>query len=157
MKQPKLLCALVTSALLWGFACPAAIVAQEKGMWRAANKTASSITGDVAFSDIKIAINFSSFTIANIRNLTPAELSAAFDADPAAAGTGTLYRLDIPGTKKFLHGNTLCGAEDTQWIATYVSGRDLQLAFFSGSNMPVFTPEVLSNSTDLCGLYSYMR
>jgi hypothetical protein len=157
MKQQKLLCALVTSILLWGFTCPAPSAAQEKGMWRAASKTARSITGDVAFADIKVAINFSSFTIANIRNLTPAELTATFDAGPAAAGIGTLYRLDIPGTKKFLHSNTLCGAEDTQWIATYVSGRDLQLAFFSGSNMPVFTPEVLSNSTDLCGLYSYVR
>jgi hypothetical protein len=134
-------------------------IAQEKGYWRAASKTAKSITGDVAFSDIKVSINFSTYTIANIRNLTPAELGAAFDIDTTqpAAGVGTLYRLSIPGNKKFLHGTTLCGAEDTQWIATYVTGRTLQLAFFSGTAMPVFTPDTMANSTDICGLYSYVR
>ena len=157
MKQTKLLCLFLASALTFGLICPALSAAQEKGMWRAASKTARSITGDVAFSDIKVAINFSSFTIANIRNLTPAEISAAFDAVPAAGATGTLYRVEIPGAKKFLHSNTLCGAEDTEWIATYVTRRDLQLAFFSGSSMPVLTPEALSNSTNLCGLYSYVR
>ena len=105
-----------------------------------------------------MAINFYNFTIANIRNLTPAELAAAFDAEPGTPGTtGTLYRMVIPGTRKFLHGTTLCGSEDTQWIVTYVSGRNLQLVFFSGSGTPVLTPEALSNNPDLCGLYAYTR
>jgi hypothetical protein len=132
----------------------------ERGIWHASSKTAKSVTGDIAFSDLKVTLNFYSFTIANIRTLTPAELAAAFDADlatPATPATGTLYRMVIPGTKKFLHGTTLCGAEDTQWIATYISGRNLQLIFFSGSSMPVFTLEALPNSPNLCGLYAYTR
>jgi hypothetical protein len=131
---------------------------QEKGIWRASSKNAKSVTGDIAFSEYKVAIDFYSFTIANIRNLTPAELAAAFDSDTTRPGaTGTLYRMVIPGTRKFLHGTTLCGAEDTQWIVTYVNGRNLQLLFFSGSGTPVLTPEGLADNPDLCGLYTYTR
>ena len=150
---------LLCSMFVVGLTCSTPGVAQEKGLWRAASKTAKSITGDVGFSDMKFGINFSSYIIANIRSLTPTELAAGFDADAdaAPAGTGTLYRLDIPATKKFLHGSHLCGDEDAQWIATYVTGRSLQLIFFSGSHMPVFTPDAISNSTDLCGIYSYVR
>ena len=135
---------------MWG-------MGQEQGSWRAASKTARSITGDVVLSNEKIFINFAGFTMAQIRALNQNEMSAAFDADSASDGRGNLYRLSIPGAKKFLHSNTLCGGEDTQWVATYATGRSLQLAFFSGPNMPVFTLEALGNSTDLCGTYSYMR
>ena len=154
MKRTRL-CALLALCLT----CAVPSIAQEKGLWRAANKAAKSVTGDIGFSATKIGINFSTFTIANIRSLTPAEFAAAFDADANASSSaaGTLYRLDIPSTKKFLHGHTICGAEDTQWIATYVNGRSLQLLFFSSSHMPVFTLDAISNSTDLCGLYTYTR
>jgi hypothetical protein len=130
----------------------------DRGIWHPSSKSAKSTTGDIAFSDYKINIDFYNFTIANIRSLTPAELATAFDADPASTTiAGTLYRLDIPGTKKFLHGTTLCGAEDTQWIVTYTSGRSLQLLFFSGNDMPVLTPEAFTNNPSLCGLYAYTR
>ena len=149
---------LPTFVLLLSLVAALPAQAPEKGIWRASSKTAKSVTGDIAFSDVKVSINFYNFTIANIRSLTPAELSAAFDADPATPGAaGTLYRLVIPGSKKFLHGSTLCGAEDTQWIATYVNGRTMQLIFFSGGKMPVFALDELSNSGDLCGVYSYTR
>jgi hypothetical protein len=126
-------------------------------MWRASSQTAHAVTGDVALSDTKIMINFASFTVAQIRALKPAEVSAGFDADLNAGGNGSLYRLSIPAATKFQHHNTLCGAEDTQWMATYVAGRSLQIAFFSGRNPPVFTVEAISNSTDICGVYSYSR
>ena len=153
MNQRRLFCAVVGSVL----ACCLSAVAQEKGAWRAASKTAQSITGDVALSDEKLAINFSSFVIAQIRHLEPAELGAAFDADASAGGSGNLYRLNIPGDKKFLHKNTLCGSDDTQWMATYVLGKTLEIAFFSGPKMPVFTMDAMENSTDLCGKFSYAR
>ena len=153
MKRERLLCALIGSVL----ACCVFAVAQEKGNWRAANSTAQSITGDIALFDEKISINFSSFTIARIRNLEPGEVSAAFDVDSAAAATGSLYRLSIPASRKFMHRNTLCGTEDVQWMAAYVAGRSLHLAFFSGQKVPVFTLDAISNSTDLCGAFSYMR
>ena len=132
-------------------------MAQEKGNWRALSTTARGVTGDVAFSSTKISINFSSFTIAQIRTLQPAEMSAAFDLQSGAGGSGNLYRVDIPATKKFVHHNTLCGAEDTEWVVTYVAGHDLQLAFFSGQQMPALTPEAISSSTNLCGTFSYTR
>lgn len=106
----------------------------------------------------KVLISFSTFAVARIRNLTPDELAATFDAaDPSTEGRGGLYRLNIPASKKFLHHNALCGAEDTQWMAAYVVGRSLQLAFFSGPKVPVFTRNAIANSTDLCGTFSYTR
>ncbi len=138
-------------------ACGVPAMAQELGPWRAANTPAESITGDVAFSETKLAINFNSFSIARIRALEPGEVSAVFDVDSSIGARGTLYRLSIPATKKFMHRNTICGAEDTQWVAAFVAGRNLHLAFFSGDKMPVFKPEVIANSTDLCGTFLYGR
>jgi hypothetical protein len=133
------------------------VAAQEKGNWRAASNTARSITGDVALSDEKISINFSLFTMVRVRSLDKSEISAAFDADSNADGSGSLYRLNIPAAKKFLHKNSLCGDEDTQWMATYVSGHALQLAFFSGEHPPTFTLDAIGNSTALCGTFSYEK
>jgi len=129
--------------------------AQEKGYWRAASATARGVTGDVSFSDTKITLNFSSFTIAQIRALEPAEAKALFSADPG--GSGNLYRLEIPADKRFLHHNTLCGSEEAQWAITYISGRTLQMAFFSGPSIPTLTPDAISSSALLCGTYSYVR
>ncbi len=95
--------------------------------------------------------------MAPIRKLGSAEVAAAFDADSNASGTGNLYRLTVPAAKRFLHHNTLCGSEDTQWMATYVEDRTLHVAFFSGADTPVFTVDALANSTDLCGRFSYSR
>ncbi len=131
--------------------------AQEKGNWQAANGPAQAITGDVALSAAKLAINFSSFTIARIRDIEPGEVSSVFDADSNAAIGGVLYRLSIPAEKKFLHHNSLCGAEETQWMVTYVADGQLHLAFFSGPKIPVFTPDAIANTTDLCGTFSYVR
>jgi hypothetical protein len=151
MKHDKLLGAILASLL----ACCMPATAQENGPWRASSTTAQSITGDIAFSSDRIAINFSSFTIAQIRGLKPDEATAVFEGDPG--GSGGLYRVSIPGAKRFLHKNTLCGNEDVQWLATYVAGHFLHVAFFSGSKMPVLTPEAISNSTDLCGTFTYAR
>ncbi len=131
--------------------------AQDKGTWRAASKTARAITGDIAFGGEKIAINFATFTIAQIRTVDPAEVKTAFDMADAPAGGGNLYRLSIPSDMKFMHKNTLCGAEDTQWMVTYAAGKQLQVAFFSGEKMPVLTAEAMATATDLCGTYSYVR
>ena len=133
------------------------LAAQERGAWRAASNTAQSITGDVALSDEKISINFSAFPMVKVRALNKGEISATFDADSNAEGSGNLYRLDIPASKKFLRRNSLCGAEDTLWMVTYVTGRSLRLAFFSGQKVPIFTLDAISNSTDLCGTFSYAK
>lgn len=136
--------------------CLSGLRAQEKGYWRANGSTAEAITGDIAISDTKITINFAAFTIAQIRRLNASEVMAVFNAD-AGAGTGNLYRLDIPATRRFLHHNTLCGGEDTQWMATFVEGHNLRMALFSGATMPSLTMESVNNSTDLCGTFSYAR
>ena len=137
--------------------CCMTAVAQDKGNWRAVSSTAKSITGDVGLTEEKVGINFSTFTIARIRVLEAAEASALFDADSSGGGSGNVYRLSIPATKTFLHKNTLCGTEETQWMVSYAVGRSLQLAFFSGPNPPVFTLEALASSSDMCGTYSYVR
>jgi hypothetical protein len=137
--------------------CGVVATAQEKGYWRAENSTAKSITGDVALSDEKMSINLVSFTVSRIRGLEKDEAGALFDQDGVAAGSGSLYRLSIPASRTFLRKNTLCGSEVTQWMATYVSGRSLRVVFFSGQKPPVFTPEAIANSTDLCGRFGYVR
>jgi hypothetical protein len=153
MKRLTLLGKIVGSVLI----CCMTAAAQDKGYWRAMSTTARSITGDVAISDEKIAINFANFTIAQIRILNDAEAGAMFNGEIGSGGKGNLYRLNIPAAKKFLHKNSLCGEEDTEWMVTFVSGRSMQLAFFSGQKPPVFTQEAISNSTDLCGTFSYVR
>ena len=145
------------AVLVWGSLCPVLMLAQETGTWRAASSTAKAITGDIAISKEKLSINFAAFPISQIRSLKPAEIGAAFDADTGGSGSGALYRLNVPAEKKFLHKNSLCGAEDTQWMVTYVNGHDLQVAFFSGKATPLLTPERVTNSTDLCGIYTYVR
>lgn len=139
---------LVFSISLW---------AQDRGYWIAASTTAKAITGDISIGTQKVIINFSGFTMAPIRTLGAAEVAAAFDADVNAGGSGQLYRLIIPAEKRFLHHNTLCGTEETQWMATYVSGRTLQVAFFSGSNQPVLTVDALANTMNRCGTFMYAR
>lgn len=148
---------LISAIAGFGLTCSMLGSAQEQGSWRAASSTAHAITGDIAFSTEKILISFSSFPTARIRGLNPAEMTAAFDAESVADSAGSLYRLNIPASKKFLHKNSLCGGDDTQWVATFVSGRNLELAFFSGQTMPVFTLEAIANSTNLCGIFSYSR
>ena len=152
MKVRSLFAAFATCALL----CTPSM-AQEKGQWRAASTTARGVTGDVAFSEIKISLNFSAFTLAQIRTLQPGEAKAVFGEAAEGEGSGNLYRTSIPAEKRFLHKNTLCGSEETQWVVSYVSGHNLQLAFFSGAQMPQLTAEAVSNTPTLCGTYAYVR
>ncbi len=144
----------IFAGMIVGLSC-CAMWAQEKGNWRPVSTTAKSITGPIVFSDEKLTINFSNFAVAEIRDLQAAETAAAFDG--TAAGTGHLYRLSIPADKQFLHKNTFCGGEETQWMATNVDGKTLRLAFFSGATIPVLTAEGLANSTAVCGTYTYSR
>jgi hypothetical protein len=134
---------------------------QDKGYWRAASNTANSITGDIAItsgkSGDKVTIDFTPYPLTPVRTLKPAEVSSVFDADVNTAGAGALYRLNVPASKRFLHHNTLCGTDDTRWMATYVSGRTLEAAFFSGEDAPVFTMDEISNSRHLCGTFSFER
>lgn len=145
--------AAVACVLLIAVICSA----QEKGYWRASSSTAASITGDIQISDTKLSINFTGFTLAQIRRLSPAETSAVFAAESSSEATGNLYRLNVPASKKFLRHNSLCGSDDVQWMVTSVAERTLYVAFMSGANTPVFTPEAMANSTDLCGTFTYVR
>jgi len=137
--------------------CSLTLFAQEDGNWRASNQTAKSVTGDIGIATEKLYINFARFTISRIRALKPEEVSAAFEADAAAAGSGSLYRLSIAPETKFLHKNTLCGSQETQWMATYVEGKTLKVAFFSNATPPVFTLDAIQNSADLCGTFAYVK
>jgi hypothetical protein len=131
--------------------------AQGKWNWRPESNTARSITGEVEFSSDAVSINLSQFPVARIRDLTSPEVAALFEPDGDAVGLGSLYRLSVPASKKFAHHNTLCGTEETQWAATYMTGHDLRLALFSGPAIPQLTKETLANATALCGTFSYTR
>jgi hypothetical protein len=130
--------------------------AQEDGPWRAASSNARAITGDVIFSPQKLTINFTTFTIAQIRLLKTEEIMALFNPDTPTGG-GNVFRVEIPADKRFLHHNTLCGSESTQWIITYAQGRSLQIALFSGATPPVLTVDALNDAPSLCGVFSYVR
>ncbi len=157
MTLPPVLKTFAASILICTLSAAAAAQAQDKGYWRAASNTARSITGDLSLGEEKIIINLVAFPMVKARALDKAEISAVFDADSNAPGDGALYHLTIPASKKFLNKNTLCGGEDTQWMVTYVSGKSLRLALFSGQKAPVFTFNAISNSTDLCGTFEYTR
>ncbi len=144
-------------AALLLLACALSGMAQDRGTWSAASSNARAITGDLEISDARLSINFAKYPLAQIRSITPAEAAALFQADSSAPGSGNLYRLSVPPTKQFLHHNTLCGSEETQWMVTWLQGKDLQVAFFSGSKMPILTFDALNSSADLCGTFSYLR
>lgn len=150
----------VAIALALGLAavCGTAAQAQEdRGYWRAASSNANAITGDISIGELKMSINYVTFPLAPIRRLKPIEVSAAFDADVDAGIEGSLYRLKVPPAQRFLHKNTLCGDDETEWMATYARGHTLQVAFFSGDDEPVFTFDAIQKSSALCGVYSYAR
>ncbi len=132
-------------------------IAQDRGLWMAASSTAKSITGDITIADTRVTVDFFNFPLGQIRALKPTEAGALFDADVDAPGRGFLYRLNIAARQRFMHKNTLCGSDDVQWMATWVQGRSLSVAFFSGANPPVFTMDALSNTTDRCGSFAYAR
>jgi hypothetical protein len=130
--------------------------AQESGPWRASSSNARAITGDIFFAPTKLTINFTNFTIAQIRSLQTPEAVALFNPDTPTGG-GNIFRVAIPADKRFLHKNTLCGSDDTQWIVTYAQGRELHVAFFSGATPPTLTFDALNNASNLCGVFSYVR
>jgi len=150
---------LRSAALVLGLAavCGAARAQEDRGYWRAASSNALAITSDLSIGEAKVTIDFLAFPLAPIRRLKPVEVSAVFDADVNAGIEGSLYRLRVPAAQRFNKKNTLCGDEDTQWMATYVSGRNLQVAFFSGDGEPVFTFDAIQKSTALCGTFVYGR
>jgi hypothetical protein len=135
----------------------AARAQEDRGYWRAASSNAFAITGDINIGELKVAIDFITFPLAPIRRLKPVEVSAVFDADVNAGIEGSLYRLKVAPGQRFVKKNTLCGDEETQWMATYVSGRSLQVAFFSGDDEPVFTFDAIQKSPERCGTFVYGR
>jgi len=137
--------------------CSISLTAQDRGYWRAASSNAAAVTGEIALSNAKVIINFASFPFVQVRRLNAAESAAVFDADVHSGIEGALYRLRIPADHKFLHKNTLCGEEVTTWMATYVSGKSLQVAFFSGDAEPIFKFGAVQKSPALCGVYTYVR
>ncbi len=151
MKQKLILGVLL--ALAGAASCPA----QDQGYWRQASSTAKAITGDIVISSKTVTLDFFAFPLVPVRALKAAEVGAVFDADVNIGPAGALYRINIPASRRLLHHNTLCGGDDTEWMATFVSGKSLQVAFFSGDDPPVFTFDAISHSTALCGTFIYAR
>ena len=141
-----------------GLGCAMGAVAQDGGYWRASSDNAKSTTGDIGIGSLKVTINFGLYSIAQIHSVDATQARAVFDIDaPEGAVVGNLYHLSVEPGKKFLHKNTICGNEETQYMVTAVVGKELHVAFFSGSAMPELKAEAIMNSTTLCGTYTYMR
>src|SRR5271166_3591355 len=155
----RILRGVAMNVVLAGMVCVAArVCAQEdRGLWSATSTNAHAITGDITIGEAKVTLNFITFPLAQIRRLKPVEVSAVFDADVNAGIEGTLYRLHVPAGKYIVKKNTLCGGEETQWMATYATGHTLKVAFFSGDDMPVFTFDAMQNTTTVCGSFVYGR
>jgi hypothetical protein len=142
-------------------AVPPAATAQAKtpdmGYWVPVNSSARTITGELALFPTRLTLNLINFPVAPIHALTPAEIRAVFPGETPDSG-GNLYRVRIPAAQRFLNHNTLCGTDQAEWLVTTLINRQLYVAFFSGTEMPVFTPEALEKSSDLhCGTFSYSR
>jgi hypothetical protein len=146
---------LCTATLL--LVCTLPALAQDKGYWVPNSSSAKNITGEIAIADARLTMDYFNFPIGQIRVLQAAEAAALFDADVNAPGGGSLYRLAVAADRRFLHKNTLCGTDQVQWMVTWVEGRTLSVAFFSGPNPPVLTMEALANTTDRCGTFLYSR
>jgi hypothetical protein len=157
MKRRRIVVALAGVVLVGSVAAVARANAQDGGAWRAASAEATSITGDIAIGNGKLTIDFLTFPLAPIRRLKPVEVSAVFDADVNAGISGMLYRVRVPAAQRFLKKNTLCCDVDAQWMATYVAGKTLEVAFFSGDEMPEFTFEAMQGSSTRCGTFAYTR
>ncbi len=145
------------SAAAFALVLAPALHAQDRGYWHASSKTARSVTGDISITELRVVLNFAGYTIAQIRSVEQGEAAAVFSDLDGTPTTGNLYRLVIPGGKQILRHQTICGAEDTQWMVTAVEGKTLRVAFFSGSSMPALTPEGMADATTLCGTYTYVR
>ncbi len=137
--------------------CSIVCVAQEKGNWRAASKTAYSTTGDLGFKDERISISLSRFALAQIREVDAKEVAAVFANETTAFGPGNLYRVSIPGDKTFVTKNTICGGQETQWLVIFVVGKTLRMAAFSGGKMPELTGEAMASGTNFCGTFAYTK
>lgn len=148
---------LLGVGLALSLGCARVGLAQQRGNWRASSKTAQSVTGDLAFGDERLAINFMSYPIAEIRPLRATEVLAVFDGADATAASAHLYRISVPGAQRFLHKNTLCGGDDVQWMAMLVVRKSLMIAMFSTATPPVLTVEAMNGATNFCGSYSYVR
>ncbi len=147
--------AVLLAAMLAGAA--SARAQEDRGAWIAMSTNARAITGGMVIADGKVTIDYWIFPLAIIRRLKPVEVSSVFDADVNAGISGTLYRLRVPAAQRFEHKNTLCGEEDAQWMATYVTGKKMEVAFFSGEGIPVFTFDAVQKSSTLCGTFGYTR
>jgi|HubBroStandDraft_5_1064220.scaffolds.fasta_scaffold123999_2 hypothetical protein len=157
MRKRTLLYAAFLAVVFAALGAAMARSQEDRGYWHAASSNANAITGDISIGEIKVTINYISFPLAPIRRLKPVEVSSAFDADVNAGIEGSLYRLKVPPAQRFLHKNTLCGDEETEWMATYAKGHTLQVAFFSSDDEPVFTFDAVQKSSALCGVYTYAR
>lgn len=131
--------------------------ARDLGYWRTAGSMASTVTGDIVIRRSQFTIDYITFPLAPIRALKPQEVSAAFGVVAQPGISGMLYRLRVPATQRFQHKNTLCGDEEAQWMATYARAKKLEVAFFSGDRMPVFTFEAMQESQARCGVFRYKR
>jgi hypothetical protein len=127
-----------------------------RGGWYAASTNAISITGDIAISKGKFR--------------STSSVSAGADSHVEAGGgeRGVRRRCErgdqrdalpaedpggaaLSAKEHFVRGRGYAVDGDLRY------GHTLEVAFFSGDDMPVFTFDAISKSTALCGTFAYSR
>jgi hypothetical protein len=128
--------------------------------WTALSTAAMGITGDVKTTDSTMAIGTKRLTLNLIHTLGNEDIRNAaklFSLKPDERVFGGLYSTHFAATTKLQSGNTLCGKSSVSWVLEVRDGKDLYVAYFSGTDEPNLAPEVLNNSRDLCGAFWYEK
>ena len=148
---------LLVAAFAVVFAFTLSATAQEDGPWRAASTNARAITGRYRLLSTKVHHQLHHFhhQPRSVRSKLRRSSRSSTPISPRAAAISSASTFQP--IRRFLHKNTLCGSESTQWIVTYAQGRSLQVALFSGSTPPVLTVDALNDPSNLCGIFSYVR
>jgi hypothetical protein len=127
--------------------------------WSAMSTTAMSITGDIAISANDLTMAGADYPLTHVAAAPTQQRAGIGQVVAITQPTGAdLYRVKIPGALKLQNGNTLCGGKDVTWLVVVSgSGPTLALAFLAGSAQPSLDGSALSNSTALCGTFTYGR
>jgi hypothetical protein len=136
---------------------------QEK--WVAGSTSAMGITGDISISPDKLIIKGKDYPLVLVRDIDAQQLSDAGKIVNAMKPPtwARLYKTKFPVGPKLGKGyyTSVCGPKDANWLLTvygnspYGNEPQLSLAFFSGDNEPNLNYEVVSKSTELCGVLMY--
>jgi hypothetical protein len=116
--------------------------ARDGDHYGAVSNTAMSVTGDVWLDDFSI-------TFENDESLEFSDLVADHFRVDGKRVPASVYRVKTPADPELQNGNTLCGAGDVSYVASWGVGDGMTaIAVFTGNRPP-------KSDQDMCALYTY--